>query len=75
MAKISIDQTKCEFDEGCRMCLEICSTGVFIVHSLKPRTPEHGPIGFRVSPILDTLCIECDECVNHCKSGAISVRH
>ena len=75
MAKVSVDRTKCEFDKGCRTCLEICCTGVFMVHSLKPRTHEHKPTGFRVSPILDTLCIECDECVRCCKSGAISVSH
>jgi len=75
MAKISIDQTKCQYNEGCRRCLEVCWVGVFLMHSLKPRTREHGPLGFRISPIFDTLCIGCEECVKNCRAEAISVRY
>ncbi len=51
-----------ELCTGCRLCVEVCPHGVFVMQNRK-------------AAITDSdLCMECGACQLNCESGAIHVR-
>ena len=58
VATLKLDTEKCV---GCRMCVQVCPHGVFVMEDKKPRIAD-----------LDA-CMECGACVRNCEVGAIFV--
>ncbi|NOY82839.1 MAG: 4Fe-4S dicluster domain-containing protein [Kiritimatiellaeota bacterium] len=47
---------------GCRMCMEVCPHGVFVLAGKKAKIDDRD------------ACMECGACARNCAAGAISVR-
>ncbi len=55
---LTLDEEKCT---GCRMCLNVCPHGVFVVEGRKARIAQRD------------ACMECGACARNCLARAISV--
>jgi NAD-dependent dihydropyrimidine dehydrogenase PreA subunit len=56
---LQLDKNACT---GCRLCLEVCPHGVFILKDKRAHIANRD------------ACIECGACAKNCAWGAISVR-
>lgn len=70
--KIKIDYNKCINPTKCRLCLGICSPGVFNLIFLDKNY--HNPQMWRIEPVLPHLCTDCHKCVEECPEKAISIK-
>ena len=77
--KISIKSQKCPTPFACKMCLQICPGGVFIVTpnpmKIKKYKPldENEPKTYFLAPAVIGGCTGCMECVKICPNDAIKV--
>jgi NAD-dependent dihydropyrimidine dehydrogenase PreA subunit len=56
---LQLDSVRCN---GCKMCMEVCPHGVFVVENQQ-------------ASIVDRdACMECGACARNCESGAITVQ-
>ena len=79
--KISIDYARCGDGRGidprsCGRCLRACAPAVFLLHqTIGARQPDPlDPQIWRVTPLWQSLCTACMECVRACPLGAVTVR-
>lgn len=59
VATLEYDSTKCI---GCRLCIEVCPHGVFIM------------AGKKAEVLKPDKCIECGACALNCVPGALTVK-
>lgn len=59
VVSLELDADKCT---GCRMCLNVCPHGVFVIENRKARIAQRD------------ACMECGACARNCLVGAISVQ-
>lgn len=66
------DMDKCILCRRCiRTCLDLQNVGVYSVHG---RSIESSIDTYKCSPMEDTNCINCGQCINRCPTGALSER-
>ena len=76
---IEIDHEKCTTPYACKKCLQICPQavlGVMVVKMEKfKETDENEPGTFRLRVAFGDKCTVCNECVDVCPVGALSVTY
>lgn len=66
------DMDKCILCRRCiRTCLDLQNVGVY---GVKGRSTESSIETYRCTPMEDTNCINCGQCINRCPTGALSER-
>lgn len=66
------DMDKCILCRRCiRTCLDLQNVGVYGVHG---RSIESAIETYKCSPMEETNCINCGQCINRCPTGALSER-
>lgn len=66
------DMDKCILCRRCiRTCLDLQNVGVYSVHG---RSTESSIDTYKCSPMEETNCINCGQCINRCPTGALSER-
>ena len=66
------DMDKCILCRRCiRTCLDLQNVGVYEVHG---RSIESKIETYKCSPMEETNCINCGQCINRCPTGALSER-
>lgn len=75
--KIEIDRSQCTTPMDCRRCLQICHSAVFWVEATAfPRLREldhRQPGTYKLKTVYRYDCTLCNECVNVCPKGAITI--
>ena len=81
-ARITVDYSLCGDGRGidprtCCACLRACGPAVFLLHqTIGAREPDpYDPRIWRVTPLWQSLCNGCMECVRVCPQHALTVRY
>jgi NAD-dependent dihydropyrimidine dehydrogenase PreA subunit len=79
--RISIDYSRCGDGRGvdpraCGLCLRACGPAVFLLHQTvgARQADPYDPQIWRVTPLWQSLCSGCMECVRSCPQNAVTVR-
>ncbi|TFG31173.1 hypothetical protein EU527_13140 [Candidatus Thorarchaeota archaeon] len=70
--KIIVDYSKCTDPQSCKKCLQICPPAIFILYP--PDYNSNEPIEWRVDVAFTDLCTRCNQCVEICPLGAITIK-
>jgi NADH-quinone oxidoreductase subunit I len=75
--KIEIDHQKCTTPYACKICLQACPQAVLTVWPMKmekfKETDPKEPGAWKLSPNFADKCTGCNECVELCPVGAITL--
>ena len=70
--KIRIDNSKCKSSEGCRICVQICPSKVFVLKPIKGKTGTFmGEV--EIKALFKDFCNGCRECVEMCPEKCIKI--
>lgn len=75
--KVEIDYSKCTVPFDCKKCLQVCPQAVFEVRAIKSErgkeTDKKDPGAYRLKPFWRDKCTGCNECVEVCPVGALTI--
>ena len=74
---VQVDHSRCTTPFNCKKCVQICPQAVFYIRPAKmekfKETDKTEPGSFKLTPLFRDKCTACNQCIEACPVGAISI--